>query len=117
MFGEVERAMLAAAILSGEPVAAEMGVEAGGSAERPWTVGQVNGFLNQTLPERFPHSVFFIQGEISNYRTYDRGHAFFTLKDAGAELPCILWKDGLSRLKFKPKDGHGGHRPGGGAAV
>ena len=27
------------------------------------------------------------------------------MKEAGAELPCVLWKDGLARLKFKPKDG------------
>ncbi len=46
-----------------------------------------------------------MQGEISNFRTYDRGHAFFTLKDKVSELPCVLWKDALARLKFRPKDG------------
>ena len=29
----------------------------------------------------------------------------FTLKEAGAELPCVFWKDALARLKFRPKDG------------
>ena len=76
----------------------------GGTAARPWTVSQVNGCLNQLLARALPPA-FFIAGEISNYRTYDRGHAFFTLKDAGAEIPCILWKDGLARLKFRPADG------------
>lgn len=76
----------------------------GGTAERPWTVAQLNACLNQLLSSALPPA-FFVQGELSNFRTYDRGHAFFTLKDAGAELPCILWKDALARLKFKPKDG------------
>ncbi len=71
---------------------------------RPLTVGQINALVNQTLDEALP-AAFFVQGEISNFRTYDRGHAFFTLKDAGAELPCVLWKDALQRLKFRPQDG------------
>jgi exodeoxyribonuclease VII large subunit len=76
----------------------------GGSAQRPWSVAQLNACINNLLARALPPA-FYIQGELSNFRTYDRGHAFFTLKDAGAELPCILWKDGLARLKFKPKDG------------
>jgi len=75
-----------------------------GSAQKPLTISQANTLLAHALAAALP-AVFFVQGEISNFRTYDRGHAFFTLKDAGAELPCILWKDALARLKFKPKDG------------
>jgi len=77
---------------------------AAGSAHKPLTISQANTLLAHALAAALP-AVFFVQGEISNFRTYDRGHAFFTLKDAGAELPCILWKDALARLKFKPKDG------------
>jgi exodeoxyribonuclease VII large subunit len=78
--------------------------QATGSATKPMTISQANMLLSQALAAALP-PVFFVQGEISNFRTYDRGHAFFTLKDAAAELPCILWKDGLARLKFRPKDG------------
>jgi exodeoxyribonuclease VII large subunit len=79
----------------------------GGTPRRPWTVAQVNACLNQLLSAALPPA-FFVQGEISNFRTYDRGHAFFTLKDGAAELPCILWKDGVARLRaggVHPKDG------------
>jgi len=75
-----------------------------GSPDRPLTISQTNTLLSHALTATLP-PVFFVQGEISNFRTYDRGHAFFTLKDASAELPCILWKDALARLKFRPKDG------------
>ncbi len=75
-----------------------------GTATKPLSVGAVNALVNQVLAGTLPET-FFIAGEVSNFRVYDRGHAFFTLKEAGAELPCVLWKDGLGRLKFRPKDG------------
>ncbi len=68
------------------------------------TVKQVNAIVQHTLATHLP-AVFLVQGEISNFRTYDRGHAFFTLKEPGAEIPCIFWKSDLERLKFRPKDG------------
>ena len=88
-----------APLLAGTPGQA---AEFGGLPVR--TVKQVNALVQQTLATHLP-AVFLVQGEISNFRTYDRGHAFFTLKEPGAELPCILWKDGLERLKFRPRDG------------
>jgi exodeoxyribonuclease VII large subunit len=104
-----ERALIEA-VAAGEPqpgkgrddAAREMAM--GGSVQRPWSVAQLIACVNNLLTRALPPA-FFVQGELSNFRTYDRGHAFFTLKDAGAELPCILWKDALARLKFKPRDG------------
>jgi exodeoxyribonuclease VII large subunit len=75
-----------------------------GTVEKPLSVGAVNALVNQVLTGVLP-STFYIAGEVSNFRTYDRGHAFFTLKEAGAELPCVVWKEALGRLKFRPKDG------------
>jgi exodeoxyribonuclease VII large subunit len=68
------------------------------------TVSQVTAMIAGVLADVLPETLW-IQGEISNFRTYDRGHAFFTLKDASSELPCVLWKDQLARLAFKPTDG------------
>lgn len=101
---EQERALIEARVQAG--VEEMMGIVAGVglAAEKPLTVRQVNGMVQQCLAATLP-PVLYIVGEISNFRTYDRGHAFFTLKEPGAELPCVLWKDGLARLKFKPRDG------------
>lgn len=68
------------------------------------TIKQVNALIQQTLSTHLP-AVFCIQGELSNFRVYDRGHAFFTLKEPGTEIPCICWKDKLAQLPFKPTDG------------
>ena len=87
-----------------EREAADLMTLPGTSATKPISVGELNAMVNQVLMAALPPA-FFVSGEISNFRTYDRGHAFFTLKEAGAELPCVLWKDALARLKFRPKDG------------
>ena len=67
-----------------------------GTPTKPLSVGALNALINQLLTGALPET-FFVAGELSNFRTYDRGHAFFTLKEAGAELPCVLWKDALAR--------------------
>jgi len=46
-----------------------------------------------------------VRGEVSNYRLYASGHHYFTLKDAGAQLPCVMFRGDASRLRFEPGDG------------
>lgn len=90
-------------LLPGEQAGEAVGGAAGtGGPVR--TVKQINAIIQGVLAQHLPATVW-VQGEVSNFRTYDRGHAFFTLKEAGAELPCIMWKDALTRLKFRPGDG------------
>jgi len=47
----------------------------------------------------------WIEGELSGYKKYGSGHHYFTLKDAGAQLSCAMWKSSASRLNFNPEDG------------
>ena len=89
----------------GEPLLAGVGAEGMETFDAPVrTVKQVNALIQSALAANLP-GYFLVQGEISNFRVYERGHAFFTLKEPGAELPCVCWKDALARLKFKPGDG------------
>src|SRR6187399_452853 len=88
----------------GEAVALFDASPTGGTAGKPLSVSALNALVSEELAARLPQT-FFVQGEVSNFRTYDRGHGFFTLKDSAAEMPCMIWKDDLARLKFRPKDG------------
>jgi exodeoxyribonuclease VII large subunit len=47
----------------------------------------------------------WVKGEIGGWRTSPGGHVYFTLKDAGAVLPCVLWRSQVARLKFQPDEG------------
>lgn len=46
-----------------------------------------------------------VAGEISGYKVWSSGHAYFTLKDGGAQIRCVLFKNVLRYMKFKPGDG------------
>jgi exodeoxyribonuclease VII large subunit len=46
-----------------------------------------------------------VAGEISGYKVWTSGHAYFTLKDAGAQLRCVLFRGAMRYMKFRPADG------------
>ena len=67
------------------------------------TVSELTRRLQETLEERFP--AVWIEGEISNYRLYGSGHAYFTLKDADSQIRAVLFRNRGRRIKFEPADG------------
>jgi len=46
-----------------------------------------------------------VWGELSNFRRHHSGHCYFTLKDAGASLRCVMFRSRAIGLSFIPKDG------------
>ncbi|MGI5935472.1 MAG: exodeoxyribonuclease VII large subunit [Oscillospiraceae bacterium] len=48
-----------------------------------------------------------VRGELSNYKIYPSGHHYFTLKDAGSSLRCVMFKSSASKLRFRPENGMG----------
>jgi exodeoxyribonuclease VII large subunit len=60
---------------------------------------QVKGVLEKNFAE------VWVQGEISNFRPAGSGHLYFTLKDAGAQLRAVCFRNQARYLKFKPQDG------------
>jgi exodeoxyribonuclease VII large subunit len=67
------------------------------------TVSQLADRLRGVLEERFP--AVWVEGEISNFKVYTSGHAYFTLKDEGAQLKCVLFRNRARRIRFEPADG------------
>jgi exodeoxyribonuclease VII large subunit len=67
------------------------------------TVSQLSQQLAAVMEERFP--AVWIEGEISNFKVYGSGHAYFTLKDEGAQLRCVLFRNRARRVRFEPRDG------------
>jgi len=67
------------------------------------TVSELTRRLQETLEERFP--AVWVEGEISNYRLYGSGHAYFTLKDADSQIRAVLFRNRGRRIKFEPADG------------
>jgi exodeoxyribonuclease VII large subunit len=67
------------------------------------SVSDLTARLREEIEESFP--AVWVEGEISNFRLYSSGHAYFTLKDAGAQLPAALFRTRVRRLRFEPRDG------------
>lgn len=47
----------------------------------------------------------FVRGELSNFKRHYSGHWYFTLKDAGAQMKCVMFRSRAQFVKFVPKDG------------
>ena len=47
----------------------------------------------------------WVRGEVSNLRAQASGHFYFSLKDAGAQLSCVLFRGDAARQSVKLRDG------------
>ena len=70
-----------------------------------FSVSQINDYLKAKLEEDDFLSAVAVSGEISNYKLYPSGHHYFTLKDAGGALKCVLFRRDAMRLRFRPENG------------
>jgi exodeoxyribonuclease VII large subunit len=69
------------------------------------TVSQLTGHIDRVIRAGFPAPVL-VRGELSNYRpNAASGHVYFTLKDGGACVNCVMWKSDAARVRFTPADG------------
>jgi exodeoxyribonuclease VII large subunit len=68
------------------------------------SVSQLVRDIRQALDAAFPKTVTVL-GEISSLSRPASGHLYFTLKDADAAIPAVMWKSAASRLPFTPQDG------------
>jgi len=50
-------------------------------------------------------SDLLIRGEVSNFKRYPSGHCYFTLKDAGASMKCVMFNGYARSLRFTPENG------------
>ncbi|HBA72344.1 MAG: exodeoxyribonuclease VII large subunit [Geobacteraceae bacterium GWC2_55_20] len=67
------------------------------------TVSRLTALLRGVLEENFEQ--LWVQGEVSNLSLPSSGHCYFTLKDSGAQLRCVMFKSAVKNLKFRPADG------------
>ena len=68
-----------------------------------YTVSELTSLIRQNLENAFPQLV--VEGELSNFRPSSSGHLYFSLKDSGAKIDAVLFKNRLSSINFEPRDG------------
>lgn len=71
--------------------------------EQVLKVTALTRLIKGQLEENFAR--VWVQGEISNLRKQSSGHVYFSLKDAGSQLPCALFARDAARQSFELEDG------------
>ena len=73
------------------------------SRPEPLTVSALTSRIKEILEDQVGE--VSVAGEISNFRRQSSGHCYFTLKDAGSQIPCALFKGAAARMNLQPGDG------------
>ncbi|MDR3739431.1 MAG: exodeoxyribonuclease VII large subunit [Terracidiphilus sp.] len=73
------------------------------SARRVWPVSELVEEVRSQVEQRYLD--VWVEGEISNLRPAPSGHMYFTLKDAEAQLPVVLFRRQALLMRFRPEDG------------
>jgi exodeoxyribonuclease VII large subunit len=70
-----------------------------------WTVSDITQYLRQLLENDVQLQDLWVEGEVSNLSRPSSGHMYFTLKDEGASLRCVMWRNAVARQQFIPSEG------------
>jgi exodeoxyribonuclease VII large subunit len=85
-----------------DPFAPQLGLsfEEPRPTRRIWPVRQLVTEVRELIEQEYGD--IWVEGEISNYRPAPSGHVYFTLKDADAQLPIVLFRRQAMLLRFRP---------------
>ncbi|MBP8865132.1 MAG: exodeoxyribonuclease VII large subunit [Acetobacterium sp.] len=69
------------------------------------SVSELNQYIKTLLESNSLLRNLVIQGELSNVKRAASGHLYFSLKDAGSKIDCVMFKNAAIGLKFLPQEG------------
>jgi len=67
------------------------------------TVSELLRSVRDTLERRFP--LLWVRGELSNLSRAPSGHRYFTLKDRGAQVDCVMYRSRADALETELREG------------
>ncbi len=67
------------------------------------SVSELNRRVRAAIEQNLP--LAWVAGEMSNLRRYDSGHWYFTLKDAAAQVDCVMFRHKAQHIDWQPVDG------------
>ncbi len=73
--------------------------------EHIYSVSQINRYLRGMVQQDPLLSRVQVSGEVSNIKYHSSGHLYFTLKDAGGALGCVMFASRRGGLSFAMKNG------------
>ncbi len=74
-------------------------------AIQPVSVTQLTQYIKLLLDRDESLSQICVCGELSNYKAHSSGHQYFTLKDEGAVISCVMFRSDAVKMRFRPENG------------
>lgn len=70
-----------------------------------YSVTEITKYIKNRVEQDEMLKNLYLCGEISNFKLHSSGHCYFTLKDAGAVIRCVMFRGKAQYLKFRPSNG------------
>jgi len=67
------------------------------------SVAELNRLARTAIERNVP--LVWVAGEISNFKRYDSGHCYFTLKDEAAQVDAVMFRHKAQYLDWQPENG------------
>ena len=67
------------------------------------SVGDLNRAIASSLQDQFDS--VWVSGEVSNFKAYDSGHWYFSLKDEEGQIRCVMFRGKNAQVGFMPQSG------------
>ncbi len=70
-----------------------------------YTVSQVNAYIKNMFTQDYMLQAVQVKGEVSNCKYHSSGHIYFTLKDSGGTMNCVMFAGNRKGLTFRLEEG------------
>ncbi|MCM1057292.1 MAG: exodeoxyribonuclease VII large subunit [Firmicutes bacterium] len=70
-----------------------------------YTVEQLNSYIKNMFTQDYLLQSLFVKGEVSNCKYHASGHIYFTLKDPGGVVNCVMFAGSRAGLSFRLEEG------------
>ncbi len=70
-----------------------------------YSVGQINNYIKNMFSQDYLLGDVSVRGEVSNCKYHSTGHIYFTLKEGGAAISCVMFAGNRKGLSFQMADG------------
>lgn len=101
MSAEREYDLFDSAVPPAAPRRGAGGVSAG--RNQTYSVAAVNALAREVLEGMIPP--LWVRGEVTGWKRHSSGHCYFSLRDAAAQLRCVMFRTEAQRLPTDPAEG------------
>ena len=66
-------------------------------------VSSLNTKIKSLLEATFMH--ILVEGEVASATYHSSGHLYFSIKDKGSSIKCVMWRSAVAKMKFRIEKG------------